>query len=157
MYTIKKVSEILDMSEHTIRFYSDQGIIPNLKRDKNNIRLFDEEALNWLTVIKYLRSTNMSLANIKDYIRLCLEGLDTIEARYNIMLNQQQIAKKQLEQAQNTLEFLNHKVSLYQQFMKLDGPDLTNPENWTKSNIEWLSKNYKSVTQDETSKVINCL
>ena len=55
MFTVKDVSKMLDLTEHTVRFYTDKGLVPSVKRDKNNIRLFDEESINWLTGVKYLR------------------------------------------------------------------------------------------------------
>ena len=40
MYTIKDVAEKMDVSEHTLRFWSKSGFFPFVKRDKNNIRIF---------------------------------------------------------------------------------------------------------------------
>ena len=65
MYTVKEVSRLLGLSEHTIRFYSDKGLVPSLRRDKNNNRIFDEEAINWLTGVKYLRDCGMPLHAIR--------------------------------------------------------------------------------------------
>lgn len=44
MYTLKQACQILNLTEHTIRYYTDIGIV-EVKRDKNNHRLFDEQAL----------------------------------------------------------------------------------------------------------------
>ena len=41
MYTVKEISELLDMTEHTIRYYTDMGLVPSIKRDKNGNRLFE--------------------------------------------------------------------------------------------------------------------
>jgi len=46
MYTVKEASELLNLTEHTIRYYTDKSLVPHLKHDKNNNRLFDDEALN---------------------------------------------------------------------------------------------------------------
>ncbi len=54
MYTIKEVSKIIDVSEHTIRFWAKKGFIPDIERDKNNIRLFSEQTLEWIKIIKCL-------------------------------------------------------------------------------------------------------
>jgi Predicted transcriptional regulators len=52
MYTVKEIAKLLDMTEHTVRYYTDMGLVPSLKRDKNGNRLFDEESKNWLIGIK---------------------------------------------------------------------------------------------------------
>lgn len=55
MYSVKETAEIVGLTEHTIRFYTDKGLVPNVTRDRNNNRLFDEESINWLTGVKYLK------------------------------------------------------------------------------------------------------
>ena len=65
MYTVKDVAKQLALSEHTIRFYTDKELIPGVLRDKNNKRLFTEEAINWLIGVKYLKECGMSLDAIK--------------------------------------------------------------------------------------------
>ena len=35
MYTLKQACQILNLTEHTIRYYTDIGIV-EVKRDKNN-------------------------------------------------------------------------------------------------------------------------
>jgi DNA-binding transcriptional MerR regulator len=45
MYTIKEVSEKTGLTYHTIRYYTDEGLIPEVVRDKNNNRLFNERSI----------------------------------------------------------------------------------------------------------------
>lgn len=94
MYTVKEVSELLDLTEHTIRYYTDKGLVPSVIRDKNNIRLFNEESINWLKGIKYLKGTGMSIESMKEYVDLCLKGESTIQERYQIVLDQKEIAER---------------------------------------------------------------
>jgi DNA-binding transcriptional MerR regulator len=42
MYTVKEVAQKTNLTVHTIRFYTDKGLIPNVQRNKNNARLFEE-------------------------------------------------------------------------------------------------------------------
>lgn len=75
MYTVKEIAELLDLTSHTVRYYSDKGLVPNEQRDKNNNRLFDDESINWLTGVKYLKQCGMSVEDIKTYVDLCLATL----------------------------------------------------------------------------------
>lgn len=111
MYTLKEVCEMLDLSVHTVRYYTDEGLIPHMKRDKNNRRIFDDQSLDWLRGTKYLRELGMSIESIKQYHILCQQdGEDAIKQRYEIVLEQVENAKKELEQAQKRVEFLTKKA-----------------------------------------------
>jgi DNA-binding transcriptional MerR regulator len=61
MYTVKEIAKLLDMTAHTVRYYTDIGLVPTLKRDKNGNRPFDEESKNWLIGIKNLSGSGMSI------------------------------------------------------------------------------------------------
>ena len=130
MYSVKETAEIVGLTEHTIRFYTDKGLVPNVTRDRNNNRLFDEESINWLTGVKYLKECGMSIEAIKDYVDLCLEGNSTIEQRYQIVLRQKTVAEEQLRSAQERIEYLNAKIAFYQDIMEHNTPDFMNPGTW---------------------------
>jgi DNA-binding transcriptional MerR regulator len=83
---VKEVSKFLNLTEHTIRFYTDKGLVPSVQRDKNNNQLFDQESINWLIGVKYLKQCGMSVEGIKSYVDLCLEGNSTLQERYEIIL-----------------------------------------------------------------------
>lgn len=110
MYTLKQACQILNLTEHTIRYYTDIGIV-EVKRDKNNHRLFDEQALDWLKGTKYLRELGMSIQDIKFFHELCKkEGDQAIQERLDILIKQKEKAEEELEVAKQRLQFLNHKI-----------------------------------------------
>ncbi len=120
------------MTEHTVRFYTDKGLVPSIKRDKNNNRVFDAESINWLTGVKYLKESGMSIEAIKQYINLCLEGESTTPQRYEILLEQQKKAHVQLEEAEQRVQFMNKKVDHYNKILNNMIPDDMNPDDWQK-------------------------
>lgn len=130
MYTVKEVSKLLDLTEHTVRFYTDKGLVPSVKRDKNNNRLFDQESINWLIGVKFLKQCGMSVENIKSYVDLCLKGNSTIQERYEIILKQKEIAQAQLEEAKRTVKYMEEKASHYLDIINGVMPDDTNPGDW---------------------------
>ena len=110
MYTLKQACQILNLTEHNIRYYTDIGIV-EVKRDKNNHRLFDEQALDWLKGTKYLRELGMSIQDIKLFHELCKkEGDQAIQERLDILIKQKEKAEEELEAAKQRLQFLNHKI-----------------------------------------------
>ncbi len=55
-YSMKEVSEITGLSYDTLKYYSNEGLVPDVKRDRNNYRIFDEKILVGLKVYLVLRS-----------------------------------------------------------------------------------------------------
>lgn len=117
MYTVKEVAKLLNLTEHTVRYYTDKGLVPGLQRNKNNNRLFDGESLNWLLCAKHLRQCGMPIEDIKTYIDLCLEGEATVKDRYEIMRRQKAIALTQLEEAKQRAKYIEDKANRYLDFM----------------------------------------
>ncbi len=126
LYTVKETAEKTELSEHTVRYYTNLGLVPNLKRNNNRNRLFDDEAINCLIGIKYLRETGMSIEDIKGYIALCLEGKSTIYDRFNIILKQHEAVEKQLMEAKKRMDYMNMKVELYKDIIAGNKPDIFN-------------------------------
>ena len=53
-YTIRQMAEMFGVTEHTLRFYTDKGLLP-CEHDGGNRRVFNEESVNWMQGIKCLK------------------------------------------------------------------------------------------------------
>ncbi|TPR51628.1 MerR family transcriptional regulator [Apilactobacillus micheneri] len=127
---IKNVARIVGLNENTIRYYSDNGLIPNIKRDKNNHRIFNEEAINWLIGDKRMREAGMSINDLKEYVDLCLKGKSTIKKRYQIIQDLKSQAKTQLKEAQQRVDYLSKKSDIYEKGIINNSQDILNPKKW---------------------------
>lgn len=134
-YTIKQFAEMFNTTEHTIRYYTDIGLLP-CRRDGGNRRVFDDESVNWMQGITCLKGCGASIEDIKEYCRLCRleENEENLRARYNIFLKQRDEAYKKLEEAKATVEYMNRKVKHYEDVLAGLVPDDTNPDKWTADN-----------------------
>lgn len=130
MLTVKEVSKKFNISEYTLRYYTDENLIPSIKRDKNNIRVFDEESLNWIKTIICLRKCGMSIKSIKEYVDLCIIGDSTILQRLDIINSQKVIIDKKIQELKESSLFLEKKKDLYDDIIKNNKKDITNPNNW---------------------------
>lgn len=124
MYTIKEVADKMEISEHTLRFWAKSGFFPFVKRNQNNIRLFSENDLEWVKIVKCLRSKA-----IKRYIDLCIMGDSTIPERYGIIQATKLKAQQQLEELTKQMDLLNYKEKFYQNLIKNNLKDTWNPMN----------------------------
>ena len=134
-YTIKQMAELFGVTEHTLRFYTDKGLLP-CRRDGGNRRVFNEESVNWMQGIQCLKGCGASLEDIQEYCRLCLqkESEENLRARYAIILKQRTEAYKRLEEAKATAAYMDQKAAHYEAILAGLAPDDTNPKNWTPEN-----------------------
>ncbi len=129
MYTVKEVAEKMEVSEHTLRFWAKSGFFPFVKRNQNNIRLFSDSDLEWVKIVKCLRSVGTENKAIKRYIDLCIVGDSTIPERYGIIQATKLKAQQQMEELQQQLSLLEFKEKFYQNLIKNNLKDSWNPMN----------------------------
>lgn len=115
-YTVKEIADKMGMTEHTIRFYTDRGLLP-CTRDKNNRRVFDEDSINCLSSIQCLRKCGISIDDIKMYFDLCKEGDSALPARYEFMLKQRELTRRKLAEAQKLADYMEQKVQYYENIL----------------------------------------
>lgn len=132
IYTLKQFARMFNTTEHTVRYYTDMGILP-CRRDKGNRRVFDEESVSWMQGITCLRGCGASIEDIKEYCDLCRrpETEETLCARYQIILRQREKAYRRVEEAKEIAVRIDEKVQHYQQIFSGLIPDDSNPQNWT--------------------------
>lgn len=113
MYTTKQVCDQVGISYETLKFYCKEGLVPNVKRDKNNYRKFDEKNIAWLKGIQCLRKCGMSIKDIKVYMNYCLEGESTIPERKEMLDKSKAFLLKQIEEISESINFINSKQAFY--------------------------------------------
>ncbi len=112
-YTIGEVSELLNISISTLRYYDKEGLLPLVNRTLGNIRVFDEADIECLKMIECLKTTGMQLKDIKLFFEWCEEGDSTIEKRYHLFLEQKEKTEQQIELLQNALDRIKYKCEYY--------------------------------------------
>ncbi|HEX3021994.1 MAG TPA: MerR family transcriptional regulator [Lachnospiraceae bacterium] len=115
LYTIKEAVDKTGLSEHTIRYYDREGLLPLLKRTKNGVRKFSDSDMEWLCLICCLKSSGMSIEQIKDFMNLCLQGEQTCEDRKEILVEHRDHILNQIESLQNSLRTVNYKIEHYKE------------------------------------------
>ncbi|HSV94962.1 MAG TPA: MerR family transcriptional regulator [Spirochaetia bacterium] len=73
-YTIGEVAKITGVPTKTLRFYEEKEIIKAAMREDNGYRLFDEENIEEIKLIKYARDLGLPLVEIKKLTRGCTDG-----------------------------------------------------------------------------------
>ena len=100
MYTMKEACAKTGLSYETLKFYCNQGLVPNVKRDSQNRRIFNDRDIAWINSLNCLKNCNMGIAEMKEYIALCLQGEGTIPERKLIL----EAKRKALEAERKRIE-----------------------------------------------------
>lgn len=112
-YSMKETCIETNLSYDTLKYYCNEGLIPNVKRDKNNYRIFSENDIKWINGLFCLKNCGMSIKEMKEYLHLCLEGEKSIPKRKKIL----DIKLKDLElkktEIQKSIDYINRKHKFY--------------------------------------------
>lgn len=113
MYTMKDVCKQVNMPYETLKFYCNEGLVPNVKRDKNNYRIFDNNNVAWIKSLMCLKNCGMSIQEMKEYLALCLEGPSTIEARKVILEKKRASLTDKIAELQKSIDYIDWKQGFY--------------------------------------------
>ena len=105
-YGIADVSEMTGISAYTIRYYDKCGFFPDLQRDQNGVRSFDDADVTQLLFVDALRKSGLSIEGIQYYVRLQKRGEETLEERRAILKAQSSSMELQLSDMQACLDRL---------------------------------------------------
>ena len=78
------------MSVKTVRFYSDEGLIPIAERTQGGYRLYHQQVVEELHIIQNLRGLGLPLSTIGSYLAAKREGACHCEQLKQSMREQQQ-------------------------------------------------------------------
>ena len=70
---------------HLLLKFAPMGLVPNVKLDSNNRRIFDDHDIAWIQSLSCLKNCGMTLSEMKEYVNLCLSGESTIPERKIIL------------------------------------------------------------------------
>lgn len=112
-FSMKETCARVGISYETLKFYCNQGLVPNVKRADNNYRYFDQHDITWIKGLLFLKKCGMGIDEMRHYVELCLAGTHTIPERQSILRRKQAEVKKQIEELQMAEEFITHKLNYY--------------------------------------------
>lgn len=113
LYTMKEACEKVDMTYEALKFYCNEGLVPNVKRNRNNHRVFDERDINWISSLSCLKRCGMSIQEMKEYLALCLQGPDTIPERKIILAEKRKSLLKKIQELNNSVDYIDWKQQFY--------------------------------------------
>jgi DNA-binding transcriptional MerR regulator len=115
IYSIKEVSEKLNISAHTLRYYEKEKVILTIPRNKNGVRQYRESDITWLELVNCFKETGMSLADIKQIVNLSSgeDNLEKIGKRKNILIQHRERVLEQIKAMEKNLKKVDRKIDYY--------------------------------------------
>ena len=113
-YTIKQVAEKMGVSVPTLRYYDKEGLMPFIEKKENGTRVFKDEDFKGLEIITCMKNSGMPIKEIKKYMDMCIEGDSTLIDRLEDFLKRKEIVKKQIEELNNIMNVIDHKIRYYE-------------------------------------------
>lgn len=113
MYSMKEACTLTNMTYENLKFYCNEGLVPNVKRDRRNYRVFDEHDIKWIQSLNCLKSCGMNIAEMKQYLALCMEGKGTIPERKVILAEKKETLLKSITELQKAVAYIDWKQRFY--------------------------------------------
>ena len=122
LHTMMQVCKETNMTYQALKFYCNEGLVPNVKRDRNNRRVFDERDIAWISSLTCLKRCGMSIQEMKEYLALCLQGAPTIPQRKQILARKQEALRQQIKELEDSIAYIDWKQSFYDEILSGQRP-----------------------------------
>jgi len=111
-YSIGDFSKLTGLGIHTLRYYEHEGLITP-ERNAGNRRCYSDKDLAWVSFIKRLKDTGMSIKKIRHYAELRASGDPTLFERMEMLVQHRQTLNEQIAQLQEHKTKLDEKIKFY--------------------------------------------
>lgn len=112
-YGMKEACRAVGMTYEALKFYCNQGLVPNVKRDANNRRVFDDRDIAWIERLTCLKSCGMSIQEMKTFIALCARGRATLPERKAILARKREELLSRVDRLNESIAYIDRKQRLY--------------------------------------------
>lgn len=113
-YSIKEMSEMTGLAPSALRYYDKQGLLPSLRRDENNVRIFSDDDLSGLKVISCLKRSGLSIKDIKEFIDAVEQGDETLDKRLAIFTKRRELLRHEIEELKEISDMIEYKCWYYE-------------------------------------------
>ena len=134
LFSMKETCKKTGLSYDTLKYYCNEGLIPHVKRDKNNRRIFDEHDVNWIKDLSCLKKCDFSIQEMKEYLELCLQGPSTIEIRKEMLSKKRKSLEDTIQQLEESIDYIDWKQNFYDDVLSGKKPYVSNLINLDKQN-----------------------
>lgn len=118
IYTMMQACKETGMTYQGLKFYCNEGLIPNVKRDSINRRIFDDRDIAWIKSLTCLKNCGLSIQEMKEYTKLCLEGESTIPQRKAMLAEKRVQLQENIAALMASVEYIDKKQEFYDEVLE---------------------------------------
>lgn len=107
---IKEVSERLDIPKETLRYWENNGLIPEVPRNESGYRDYTEKEIKWALFIKAMRKAGMSVESLIEFVKLYRSDTASREAQKSLVQEQYDQLVQKRDELDKTLNYLSYKL-----------------------------------------------
>lgn len=106
----------------TLKFYCNQALVPNVRRDPQNRRIFSDEDIAWIRSLECLKNCGMGIKEMQEYIGLCQEGPSSIPQRKEILERKRLELEREQERIRESIAYIHRKQAYYDDILAGNSP-----------------------------------
>ena len=126
LYSMKEVCRKTGMTYEALKFYCNQGLVPHVKRDANNYRVFDDRDVAWIESLGCLKCCGMSIQEMKDYVGLCEQGQSSISERKVFLDRKREQLLEHIRELEEAVRYIDWKQGFYDDVISGRTPYVSN-------------------------------
>jgi DNA-binding transcriptional MerR regulator len=112
--TIQDVSRRSGLSEPTLRYYEEVGLIGPVRRDgRSGHRRYDDQDVDTLQVLACLRTMGMGIEDMRTYTANRARGRSAAGEQRDLLLSHAEHVEAEIQKLHTHLDYLREKASLW--------------------------------------------
>ena len=120
-----QVVEQTGFSLDTLRYYERIGLLDDIARNSGGQRVFTEQDVAWLRILRCLRDTGMPIQRMVRYAELARGGDETIAERLEVLAEHDRDIDDKIANLRVEQDHIRAKIAYYQQ--EVARPSAANP------------------------------
>jgi DNA-binding transcriptional MerR regulator len=113
-YSPGQVAEQTGFSLDTLRYYERIGLLDDIARNSGGQRVFTEEDVAWLRILRCLRDTGMPIQRMVRYAELARGGDETVAERLEVLREHDEDIDEKIKHLRVEQEHIRAKIAYYQ-------------------------------------------
>ncbi len=112
-FFIGEFARLTGRGVHAIRWYEAQGLIPGVVRDRGGRRVYVRDHVDHLIFLEQLRRTGMTVAQMRRFSALALQGWRTLPDRQALLREHRKQVEAEIALLKAALKLIDTKVAYY--------------------------------------------
>lgn len=111
--SIGEVADATGLSTHTLRYYEEEGLLPQVTRNDAGHRRYRDEHIRWVGLLERLRVSGMSIARMRHYVALAVRGDETASERKALLEEHETDIRARIAELEECRTIVRAKIDLY--------------------------------------------